>query len=187
MSTNNQDLSLTEILSNPKSAEEYEWGHFQILTIDRAAYTEKELKDNFYVDDQGTLEIWCDSELHFKNITDCLYLPYDKWLLMLCRFADHIDKVNELIEIAKEIFPKCNNVIIKKEVLRQSCMNNSDMYVLSDWLEQENISLKAFITNPAYVIFFSPDSCFKDLISCGIINSKIIKEYVDKYTFTDED
>lgn len=187
MSTNDQDLSLTEILSNPKSAEEYEWGHFQILTIDRTAYTEKELKDHLYVDDQGTLEIWSNSQLDFMNITDCLYLPDDKWLLLLCRFADHADKVNELIEIAKEIFPKCNNVIIKEEVLRQSRMNNSDMYVLSDWLEQKNVSFKEFITNPAYVVFFSPNPCFKDLIACGIINSKIIKEYADEYTFTDED
>lgn len=187
MLNDEQDLTLKQILSNPDSAKEYSWGTIQILTTERTKpYTDKEKQEHCYIDDNGELEVWLSDELDFRKRTDCLYTPYDKWLIMLCRYADHPDKVNELIEIAKDFIPKCKKVIIKQESLRNADISNNDKYFLSDWLDATKITLKEFITNPAYVIFISSDRIFEDLISSGIINAKFIKEYADEYSMEEE-
>lgn len=184
MSNNEQELTLKQILSNPDSAKDYLWGTIQILTIERTKpYTDKEKQEHCYVDDNGELEIWLDDELNFRKTTDCLYTPYDKWLIMLSRYADHPDKVSELIEIAKDFIPGCKKVIIKQESLRNADISNADKYFLSDWLDATKITLKELITNPAYVIFISSDRIFENLISSGIINVNFIKDYYDSFSF----
>lgn len=187
MLNDEQELTLKEILSIPDSAKNYSWGTIQILTTKRTKpYTDKEKQEHCYVDDNGEVEVWLSDELNFKKITDCLYTPYDKWLIMLSRYADHPHKVNELIEIAKEFIPNCKKVTIKQESLRNADISNSDKYFLSDWLDTANVTLKEFITNPAYVVFISSNRIFEDLISSGIINAKFIKEYADEYSIEEE-
>ena len=135
------------------------------------------------ISDAGYVSCISASLLDFKNKTDCLYLPYDKWLILLCRYADHPDKVNELIEIAKEIFPNCKKVTIKRESLRNADISNQDKYTISDWLEQSNVSIKEFISNPAYIIFISYNRIFEDLITSGLLNVNFIEDYCDSFSF----
>lgn len=184
MLNNNEELTLQEIFNDPSQVKNYNWGSLQILKTNRKnPYSEKEKEEHYYIDEAGELEIWLSDELDFRRKTDCLYLPYDKWLILLCRYADHPDKVNELIEIAKEIFPNCKKVTIKRESLRNADMSNQDKYTISDWLEQSNLSIKEFINNPAYIIFISYNRIFEDLITSGLLNVNFIEDYCDSFSF----
>lgn len=175
------------VLTSGEDAYRYVWDSLIIVKTKRTEpYTAEEINKHFYAND-GVLEVWYDRDLTFNEDPECLYTPYDKWLLLVARYADHEETIEKLKDIAIEIFEGLHTVNIKQDVLRMNHFRDGgSQYVLSDYEKEMKVSMKEFIMDPSLIVIDNQNKLFPKLIASGIINVDNIEDYVDKYSFEEE-
>lgn len=184
---NDSEMRLQEVLSDPESTSKFQFCELIILKTKRTEpYTKEEINNHIYVGNDGVLEIWSDWELDFRKDADCHYLPYDKWLILVARYADHSDKIEELKQIATEIFDNCETVEIRQDALRENHFRGPEKYVLSDFFDWSEKSMKEFIMDPSYVVIKNENRMFQKLLEAGLLNASYMEDYMDSNSFEED-
>lgn len=181
----------SSFLPSQEEAEGFNWGDLQIIKTKRKRkyYTNKELSDHYYVDIVGELDMWYEEDFNFNDDHDSclLYLPYDKFRFLLARYWDHADKIEELKQIALNVFPKVKLVTLHPDKLRHARLTRQAEVTISDFFEQSKMSLQEFIMDPSIVLFVDNNNLTGKMISSGIINRTFIKSIDDCYTLEKEE
>lgn len=152
--------------------------HSLVIKKSGSYYTEDELREDLYLDRNNAWEIWDDKYIRFSRAPfECLGTFESKVryaIASLCGYrADAKIKFEEIESLVYEIVPECTHIKLPK-----NCWSNETSYgyvdedILTRFLEEENISLKEFLTNKKYVVIVDGDEyCIWDsLKSSGLVN-----------------
>ena len=152
-------------------------------------YNSEELMIGMWFEDDNAIDIWDDDDLNFGRAPfRCLETFYEKVkyaIASMCRYSGYEQEQFEKIErLVTEILPEC-----KKIKLPKARWNDDKPYygyvdenILTPFLEQNNISLREFLTNKKYVVIVDGDEyCIWDsLKNSGLVNqNEIEKEFPD--------
>ena len=169
--------------------------HSLVIRKSNEYYTNEELHENLWLSD-GKWEIWKDDRLTFGRYPfNCLCTFESKVryaIASLCGYRrDAAEKFEEIKNLVLEIIPDCRSIELPTVYLYGEdedgeddeevvCYGYVDEDILSSFLENENISLKEFLTNKKYVVIVDGDEycIWKSLKESGLVDAnEIEKEY----------
>lgn len=163
--------------------------HSLVVKKENEYYTQEEMTERMYLDDNGVWEIWNDDDLHFgRTPFQCLgnFSKKVKYAIAsLCGYNDDAKETfDDIVKLVHEICPACTDIILPTYYSYKG--NNKTDYgsveedILSDFLAKENITLKEFLSNKKYIVIVDGDEycIYESMKSCGMINiDNIEKEY----------
>ena len=156
--------------------------HSLVVKKDGEYYADNELRENLWLNNDGVWDIWRDDNITFgRHPFRCLNTFESKVrysIASLCGWKeDREERLNEIESLVKEIIPEFTGIKLPKISWSWSddaevCYGSVDEDILSPFLENENISLKEFLTNKKYVVIVDGDEycIWEDLKSSGLIN-----------------
>ena len=162
--------------------------HSLVIKKSGSYYTQKEINEDLWLDNNGTWDIWRDDEITFgRHPFKCLATFESKVryaIASLCNYKhDNVEKFKEIECIVKEVVPECTS--IKLPVVHWSWSDENetsyghvDEDILTPFLENNGISLKEFLTNSKYVVIVDGDEyCIWDSMKeAGLVNMDEIEK-----------
>lgn len=166
--------------------------HSLVVKKENEYYTQEEMTERMYLDDNGVWKIWSDGDLYFgRTPFQCLgdFSKKAKYAIAsLCGYNDNArETFDDIVKLVHEICPACTNIILPTEYSYVNDNNttyygNVDENILSDFLTKEDITLKEFLSNKKYIVIVDGDEycIYESMKRCGMINTdNIEKEYPD--------
>lgn len=163
--------------------------HSLVVKKENEYYTQEEMTERMYLDDNGVWEIWDNDDLYFgRTPFQCLgdFCEKVKYAIAsLCGYNDDArETFDDIVKLVHEICPACTDIILSSNyrLLDETYYGHVDKDILSDFLAKENITLKEFLSNKKYIVVVDGDeSCiYQSMKRCGMINTdNIEKEYPD--------
>lgn len=165
--------------------------HSLVVKREDGYYADNELRRHLWIYN-GVWRIRHDEDITFgRHPFNCLCTFESKVryaIASLCGWRKDAEKTFKEIEaLVKEIIPECTSIELPTlwdwdddEDGDKISYGSVDEDILSPFLQEENISLKEFLTNKKYVVIVDGDEycIWKNLKDSGLVNaSEIEKEY----------
>ena len=161
--------------------------HSLVVKKENEYYTQEEITERMYLDDNGVWEIWDEEDLHFgREPFQCLgdFSGKVKYAIAsLCGYNDDAKETfDNVVKLVHEICPACTDIILPSDYrpLERTYYGYVDEDILSSFLAKENITLKEFLSNKKYIVIVDGDEycIYESMKRCGMINAdNIEKEY----------
>lgn len=162
--------------------------HSLVVKKENEYYTQEEMAERMYLDDNGMWKIWGDDDLHFgREPFQCLgdFSEKVKYAIAsLCGYNDNAKETfDNIVKLVHEICPACTDIILPTEYSYEDDSNTTyygyvDEDILSSFLAKENITLKEFLSNKKYIVIVDGDEyCIQESMkSCGMLTPTILKK-----------
>ena len=159
--------------------------HSLVIKKDGSHYTQEEMLESLWLDDDGTWEIWSEEELRFGRFPfRCLETFESKARYAIASFCGYTpENFDEVESVIKEIIPECTNIKLPKvyqyyDDSKLITYGGVDENILAPFLKENNISLKEFLTNKKYVVIVDGDEycIWESLKNAGLINTDNIEK-----------
>ena len=161
--------------------------HSLVVKKENEYYTQEEMTERMYLDDNGVWEIWDEEDLHFgREPFQCLgdFSEKVKYAIAsLCGYNDNAKETfDDIVKLVHEICPACTDISLPSDYrpLDRTYYGYVDEDILSSFLAKENITLKEFLSNKKYIVIVDGDEycIYESMKRCGMINTdNIEKEY----------
>lgn len=165
--------------------------HSLVVKKENEYYTQEEMTERMYLDNNGVWEIWSNDALHFgRTPFQCLgdFNKKVKYAIAsLCGCKNNAKEVfDNIVKLVHEICPACTDIALPTDYTQKD--NNKTYYgyvdedILSGFLKKENITLKEFLINKKYIVIVDGDEyrIYSNMKSYGMINTdNIAREYPD--------
>ena len=150
---------------------------------DDVYYTEDELRENLWINEDNVWDIWFSDEINFgRSPFRCLSTFESKAryaIASLCRYGEEgVAKFKEIEKLVTEIIPECAYIKLPMNDWSDNVYYGYvDEDILTPFLEKENISLKEFLTNKRYVVIVDGDEycIWESLKESGLVNMNEIE------------
>ena len=163
--------------------------HSLVVKKENEYYTQEEMTERMYLDDNGVWEIWSDDLYFGRAPFQCLGDFSEKVnyaIASLCGYNDNAKETfDDIVKLVHEICPACTDIALPSnyrplDKIDETYYGHVDEDILSSFLKKENITLKEFLSNKKYIVVVDGDeSCiYQSMKRCGMINTdNIEKEY----------
>lgn len=164
--------------------------HSLVIKKEGGYYTDNELRKHLWLNNDGIWDLWYEDKIIFGRspfMCLCTFEAKVRYAIAsLCGWRDNAADVFEEIEnIVMEVVTECTGIKLPKvsywgEDEEKTFYGQVDEDILTSFLEEENISLKEFLTNKKYVVIVDGDEycIWEDLKYSGVINiNEIEKEH----------
>lgn len=172
--------------------------HSLVVKNNSEYYTQEELDDSMCVGDDGVYPIWQTEELEFGRYPfKCLTTFKNKLMYAIASMCGRYScdtpqkTFNEILKTAQEIYPKLKEI----ELPHSRWSDSEDLYygyvdedLLTDFLKEENITLKEFLSNKKYVVIIDGDEycIWTGMKHAGLVDKQAIESEYPRYKYYEE-
>lgn len=156
--------------------------HSLVIKKENSYYDESEIRDGIYINREGEWDIWGDDLMFGRTPFQCLGTFDGKVryaIASLCSYRDNADEVfNDIAKIVYELIPECTSIKLPTHYddskIYYGCVDED---ILTEFIENEKIDLKEFLTNKKYVVIVDGDEycIYKNMKKSGLINTDRIE------------
>lgn len=153
--------------------------HNLVVKKEDGRYTDEELRDDIWIDDDGVWDIsWRDELYYGRSPFDCLGTFASKTKYAIASICSNSDDFDEIKKIFMKYIPECKEIKLPENEYFPYGYVDDD--ILSGFLEENQITLEEFLANKKYVIIVDGDEycIWNSLKESGLVDlNQIEKEY----------